>query len=51
MYEYKVMDASSSKDAEYKMNLMAKEGWKVTSVVYWMRWVVRLIITFEREIK
>ena len=51
MYEYKVVEAKNSKDAEQIMNNMAREGWRVISNTYWMNFKAILIITFEREKK
>lgn len=51
MYEYKVLEAKNSKDAEEMMNKMAKEGWKVISTTFWRNFKTILIITFEREKK
>ena len=50
-YEYKVIEAKNSKEAEEIMNRMAKDGWRVISNTYWMNFKAILIITFEREIK
>lgn len=49
-YEYKVIEAKNSKDAEEIMNKMAKDGWRVISNTYWMNFKAILIITFERKI-
>ena len=35
-YEYKVIEAKNSKDAEQIMNEMANQGWRVISNTYWM---------------
>lgn len=51
MYEYKVIEAKGSKDAEDIMNKMAKAGWRVISNTYWLNFKAILIITFEREKK
>lgn len=51
MYEYKVVEAKNSKEAERIMNDMAKDGWKVISNTYWVNFKAILIITFEREKK
>lgn len=51
MYEYKVVEAKNSKDAEQIMNNMAREGWRVISNTYWTNFKAILIITFEREKK
>ncbi len=50
-YEYKVVEAKNSKEAEEIMNRKAKDGWRVISNTYWMNFKAILIITFEREIK
>ncbi|MFA5543367.1 MAG: hypothetical protein WC008_04125 [Bacilli bacterium] len=49
MFEYRVIEAKNAIDAETKMNLMAKDGWKVVSTSYWTNFKVLIIITFERE--
>ena len=51
MYEYKVIEAKNTKDAEEKMNQYAAEGWRVISNTYWVNFKTVLIITFEREKK
>lgn len=48
-YEYKVLEARNSNEAEKLMNDMAKEGWRVIGITYWTNFKVILIITFERE--
>lgn len=50
-YEYKVIEAKNSKDAEKIMNKLATEGWRVISNTYWLNFKAILIITFEREKK
>ena len=50
-YEYRVIEAKNSKEAELIMNQMAQQGWKVISNTYWMNFKAILIITFEREIR
>lgn len=49
MKEYKVITASS-KNAEWIMNDMARQGWEVVSVTYWSYWTISLLITFSRHI-
>ena len=49
MLEYKVIEAKNAEDAQLKMNMMAKDGWKVVSTSYWMNFKVLIIITFKRE--
>ena len=49
MKEYRMIKVSE-KEAEFVMNQMAREGWKVTAVTYWSYWWVHLLITFERDI-
>ncbi len=49
MYEYKVLEAKNSKEAENIINKMAKEGWRVISNTYWGNFKAILIVTFERE--
>lgn len=51
MYEYKVMEAKNSAEAESIMNEMAKDGWRVISNIFWTNFKALLVITFEREIK
>lgn len=48
-YEYKVLEAKSSKNAEELMNEMAKEVWRVISTIFWVKIKTIIIITFERE--
>ena len=50
MKQYKIVEANNSKDAERKMNEMAKEGWRVVVTTYWMNFKALLIITFEKDI-
>jgi len=50
-YEYRVVEAKNSEEAEEIMNEYAKEGWRVISNTYWLSFKAILIITFEREIE
>ena len=47
MKEYKVVKTRRRK-AEYLMNEMAKQGWEVVSVNYWISCFPCLLITFSR---
>lgn len=49
MYEYKVVEANNSKEAERLMNKYAADGWRVISSVSWNNFKALLIITLERE--
>ena len=49
MYEYKVIEAKNTAEAEKVMNIMASEGWRVISNVFWSNFKAVFIITFERE--
>ncbi len=48
MKEYKVIK-TSKRLAEYRMNEMAKQGWEVVSVTYWITWWPYLLITLSRD--
>ena len=48
MYEYKV-EVSKVKNAELRMNALAKEGWRVVAVSPDTASGYGVIITFERE--
>lgn len=50
MYEYKV-EKLSVRDAEYVMNSLAKEGWRVITVSPNVAMSFGIIVTFEREAK
>lgn len=50
MYEYKVVEAKNTIEAEKIMNEMAKDGWRVISNVFWTNFKAILVITFERQI-
>ena len=53
MYEYKI-EIYKVKEAESKVNEMAKNGWRVVSVIQNVTDIhipYRLVVTFEREIK
>jgi hypothetical protein len=49
-YEYKVIEVSNPSKAEAIMNDMSKKGWRVISVVLWHNVLVKLVITFEKEV-
>jgi hypothetical protein len=49
MFEYKVVAVDNAAEAEKVMNQYAKEGWRVISNTFWSSFLVKLIITFERE--
>lgn len=48
MYEYKV-EIYKVRDAEYAMNQMAKDGWRVVTVSPNMAMGYGVVVTFERE--
>ena len=48
MYEYKV-ESYKVRDAEYAMNQMAKDGWRVVTVSPNMAMGYGVVVTFERE--
>ena len=49
MKEYRVIK-SSEREAEWVMNNMASQGWKVVAVTYWSYWWIHVLITFERDV-
>ena len=49
MFEYKV-EVYKVRDAEYGMNRMAQEGWRVISVSPNMAMGYGIVVTFERQI-
>ncbi len=49
MYEYKVVEAKNSVEAEAMMNKYARFGWRVIANTFWTNFKAGLIITFERE--
>lgn len=49
MYEYKVI-ALTVKECESTFNLLAKEGWRVISVVPNHAAGYGMVVTFEREV-
>lgn len=48
MYEYKV-EVLKVKEAEQRMNELAKEGWRVLSVSPDVAKMYGIVVTFERE--
>lgn len=38
MKEYRVLEAKSNQEAEGMMNTMARDGWVVKAVTYWVKW-------------
>jgi hypothetical protein len=50
MKEYRVIKTSQN-EAEWVMNEMAHQGWRVVSVTYWSYWWISLLITFERDVE
>ena len=48
MKEYKVIEATTSRQAEELMNQYAQQGWTVISVVSRVYWTNRLVITLEK---
>jgi hypothetical protein len=51
MFEYKVFDAKSASIAQTKINELAKQGWRVISVIPWAYATTMIVVTMEREIK
>ena len=49
MKEYRVVK-TSEREAEWVMNSMASQGWRVVTVTYWSYWWISLLITFERDV-
>jgi hypothetical protein len=50
MTEYKVLDCKSPLEAEAKMNELARDGWKVISIIPWAALTARIAVTLERTI-
>lgn len=49
MKEYKVLGAKDIKQAEEKMNEMAREGWEVVDVSFYYGLKITVMITFARD--
>ena len=47
MYEYKV-EVLAVRDADYRMNVLAKDGWRVVAVTPNIAMGHGLVVTFER---
>lgn len=50
MFEYKVLEFKKATDIEEGINIYAKQGFKVISVIPFTRSFPRIVVTLEREI-
>ena len=49
-YEYKCIEYKNSKDFNAHINIEAKQGWRVFSILFWPKWTGILFVTFERKL-
>jgi hypothetical protein len=49
-YEYKVSKVLKRDEAEFFMNEMAKDGWRVIDTVMWANVKLGIVVTLEREL-